>query len=160
MKLMRMRTPRVFGGFGLSRWNGLEEEIDRLFNAPFAAFAGSPEVAEGWTPALDLVEDKESFVATVELPGLKKDGIEVSFEEGVLTISGERKVEERKVEERKEIDGVHRTERVFGTFSRSVRLLKPVNEAKVKAAYKDGILTVSLPIAEIAKPKQIEVKVN
>jgi HSP20 family protein len=139
----------------LSRWNGLEEEIDRLFNAPFAAFAGSPEVAEGWTPALDLVEDKESFVATVELPGLKKDGIEVSFEEGVLTISGERKVEERK-----EIDGVHRTERVFGTFSRSVRLPKPVNEAKVKAAYKDGILTVSLPIAEIAKPKQIEVKVN
>ncbi|MFT4588669.1 MAG: HSP20 family protein [Candidatus Binatia bacterium] len=155
MKLMRMRTPRGFGGFGLSRWNGLEEEIDRLFNAPFAAFAGSPEVAEGWTPALDLVEDKESFVATVELPGLKKDGIEVSFEEGVLTISGERKVEERK-----EIDGVHRTERVFGTFSRSVRLPKPVNEAKVKAAYKDGILTVSLPIAEIAKPKQIEVKVN
>ena len=56
--------------------------------------------------------------------------------------------------------GVHRTERVFGTFSRSVRLPKPVNEAKVKAAYKDGILTVSLPIAEIAKPKQIEVKVN
>ncbi|MGY8656462.1 MAG: Hsp20/alpha crystallin family protein [Verrucomicrobiia bacterium] len=150
-----MRTPRGFGGVGLSRWNGLEEEIDRLFNAPFAAFAGSPEVAEGWTPALDLVEDKESFVATVELPGLKKDGIEVSFEEGVLTISGERKVEERK-----EIDGVHRTERVFGTFSRSVRLPKPVNEAKVKAAYKDGILTVSLPIAEIAKPKQIEVKVN
>lgn len=155
MKLMRMRTPRGFGGFGLSRWSGLEEEIDRLFNAPFAAFAGSPEVAEGWTPALDLVEDKESFVATVELPGLKKDGIEVSFEEGVLTISGERKVEERK-----ETDGVHRTERVFGTFSRSVRLPKPVNEAKVKAAYKDGILTVSLPIAEVAKPKQIEVKVN
>ena len=155
MKLMRMRKPRGFGGFGLGRWNGLEEEMDRLFNAPFAAFADVPEFNTGWTPALDLVEDKDGFVATVELPGLNKDCIEVAFEDGILTISGERKAEERK-----ETDGVHRTERVFGTFSRSVRLPKPVDEAKVKAAYKDGILTVSLPIAEVAKPKQIEVKVN
>lgn len=155
MKLMRMTKPEGFGGFGLSRWNGLEEEIDRLFNAPFAAFAGTPEFTAGWTPALDLVEDKNGFVATVELPGLNKDAIDVSFEDGVLTVSGERKAEERK-----ETDGVHRTERVFGTFSRSVRLPKPVDEAKVKAAYKDGILTVTLPIAEVAKPKQIEVKVN
>ena len=155
MKLMRMRKPQGFGGFGLSRWNGLEEEMDRLFNAPFAAFAGTPEFNEGWTPALDLVEDKDGFVATVELPGLKKDDIDVSFEDGVLTVSGERKAEERR-----ETDGVHRTERVFGTFRRSVRLPKPVDEAKVKAAYKDGILNVTLPIAEVAKPKQIEVKVN
>lgn len=155
MKLMRMRKPQGFGGFGLSRWNGLEEEIDRLLNAPFAAFAGTPEFASGWTPALDLVEDKDGFVTTVELPGLKKDAIAVSIEEGVLTVSGERKAEERK-----ETDGALRTERVFGTFSRSVRLPRPVDEAKVKAAYKDGILTVTLPIAEVAKPKQIEVKVN
>ena len=155
MKLMRMRKPRGFGGFGLGRWNGLEEEMDRLFNAPFAAFADVPEFNTGWTPALDLIENKDGFVATVELPGLKKNAIEVSFEDGVLTVSGERKAEERK-----NTEGAHRTERVFGSFSRSVRPPKPVDETKVKAAYKDGILTVTLPIAEVAKPKQIEVKVN
>ena len=80
MKLMRMRKPRGFGGFGLGRWNGLEEEMDRLFNAPFAAFADVPEFNTGWTPALDLIENKDGFVATVELPGLKKNAIEVSFE--------------------------------------------------------------------------------
>jgi HSP20 family protein len=91
----------------------------------------------------------------VELPGLKKDQINLSLHEGVLTISGERKQEQ----ETKQGD-TFRSERYFGKFQRSVTLPTAVDSGKVKATYKDGILTVDLPKAEEAKPKQIAVSVS
>jgi HSP20 family protein len=155
MKLIRKNRPTLFDGFGLGRWGNLDEEFERLLGTPFAGLSRPTEFFGEWTPALDLTHDKENFVAKIELPGMEKDDIEVSLHEGVLTISGERKAEEKKEDE-----GQLRTERVFGSFSRSVRLPKPVNSEKVTASYKDGILTVTAPMVEEVKPKQIDVKVK
>ncbi|HET7624030.1 MAG TPA: Hsp20/alpha crystallin family protein [Verrucomicrobiae bacterium] len=107
----------------------------------------------GWFPPLDLREDKDNVVVTVELPGMKKEDIEISLHEGNLTISGERKEEEKS-----ESAEVYRTERFTGRFNRVVGLPVPVATDKVKAQYKDGVLTVTLPKTEEAKPRQIEVQ--
>ena len=155
MKLMRKSKLTLFDGLGLGRWSSFDEEIERLFNTPFAGMTKPTEFFGDWTPALDLTQDKENFVAKIELPGMEKDDIDVSLHEGALTIRGERKAEEKQEDE-----GQLRTERVFGSFSRSVRLPKPVNEGKVVATYKDGVLTVTAPLLEEVKPKQIDVKVK
>ena len=107
----------------------------------------------GWAPAVDLYESKDHMVVKAELPGMNKDEIEISLHEGVLTLSGERK------EEKKE-DGAetHRLERFLGRFQRTLTLPSPVDVDKVKATYEEGILTVTLPKSEAAKPKQIQVK--
>jgi HSP20 family protein len=91
----------------------------------------------------------------VELPGMKKDEIEISLHDGVLTVSGERKTENEVKEGQ-----TFRSERYFGKFQRSVTLPTAVDAGKVKAAYKDGVLTIDLAKAEEAKPKQIEVSVS
>lgn len=120
-----------------------------------AELARTSQLLSGWTPALDLYEDKDSFVVKAELPGMKREDIEVSLHEGSLSISGERKGEEKHAGA-----DVYRTERFFGRFQRTVALPTPVAADKVKAAYKDGVLTITLPKTEEAKPKQIEVKTS
>ena len=109
----------------------------------------------GWTPALDLYEDKDGFTLKAELPGMKKEDIELSLHDGSLSISGERKHEEKHSDSE-----VYRAERFYGRFQRTVTLPAPVAADKVKAQYKDGILTVTLPKTEEAKPKHIEVNVT
>lgn len=144
MKLMTYQRPGLaWPTFG--RLASLQDEIDRLFEAPLQA----------WAPALDVHEDKEGFSIRVELPGMKREDIEVSLHDGALVISGER--HEEKISEGTE---VHRQERYYGKFSRALTLPTAVAGDKVKAAYKDGVLTVTLPKAEEAKPKQIDVTVN
>jgi HSP20 family protein len=133
----------------------LRDEIDRLFEMPMTAWAETSPWMSGWTPALDVYEDKDQFVVKVELPGMKKDDIEVSLHNGSLTISGERKSELERKEE-----GVYRAERYFGRFQRTVDLPMSVAEDKVKAEYRDGILSIALPKTEEAKPKQISVNVK
>ena len=123
----------------------MQEELDRLFESPLT----------GWAPALDVHEDKNNFVVRTELPGLKREDIEVSLHDGALLISGERKSE--KVEAGVE---VHRQERFFGKFQRALTLPTPVAADKITAQYKDGVLTVTLPKIEEAKPKKIDVSVN
>ena len=140
---------------GMGRLTDLREEIDRLFESPLAELARTSQILSGWTPALDLYEDKDSFVVKAELPGMKREDIEVSLHEGSLSISGERKSEEKH-----EGADAYRTERFFGRFQRTVALPTPVAADKVKAAYKDGVLTITLPKTEEAKPKQIEVNVS
>jgi len=142
MKLIQCERPG-FVGFG--RLASLQDEIDRLFESPLRA----------WAPALDVREDADNFVIRAELPGLKRDDINVSLQDGALVISGERTVE--KVEEGVE---VHRQERYYGKFQRALSLPAPVAADKIKAQYKDGVLTVTLPKTEEAKPKQIDVSVN
>ncbi|RYD70477.1 MAG: Hsp20/alpha crystallin family protein [Verrucomicrobiaceae bacterium] len=127
--------------------------MDRLFD--FTYPSRDTGLFSGWSPALDLYDDKDSFVVSVELPGMKKEEINLSLHDGVLTISGERRHER----ENKEGE-TFRSERYFGKFQRSVSLPAQVDSAKVKAAYKDGVLTVHLPKAEEAKPRQIEVNVD
>jgi len=134
----------------------LRDEIDRLFETPLADFTrGTQQFLGGWLPAVDLYEDKENVLVKAELPGMKKEEIEISLHEGVLTISGERK-QEQKFKDAE----MHRTERFIGRFQRTISLPSPVQADKVNAAYKDGILTVTLPKTEEAKPKQIDVKVS
>ena len=105
----------------------------------------------GWAPALDLFENEESYVATLELPGFKPGDFSIDLNDGVLTLSGERKAEG---------NGVFRNERPTGKFSRRVELPKRVDAQRVKAEYKDGVLTVTLPKAEDAKPRKINVSLN
>jgi len=127
------------------RLANLQDELDRLFETPLQA----------WAPALDVHEDKDKFTVNLEVPGLKREDINVHLEDGSLVISGERKEETTS-----EGTEVHRQERYYGKFSRALTLPTAVAADKVSAAYKDGILTVTLPKAEEAKPKQIDVNIN
>jgi HSP20 family protein len=133
----------------------LREEIHRLFESPRSDGQRTTEFFDGWTPAVDLYEDKDSLVVKVELPGLKKEEIEVSVHDGSLSISGERKSATPDSSSQ-----TFRSERFFGRFHRALALPKPVAVDRIKAFYKDCILTVTLPKTEEAKPKQIEISVG
>src|SRR4051812_42618364 len=151
MKLMRFNRPDAWDWSPLNRLSTLQDEINRLFESPFGGLERS-EVFNSWAPALDLYEDKDNLVVNAELPGLKKEEIDISLQDGNLTISGERKVEKEYGE-----NETQRSERFFGRFQRTINLPKAVDVTGVKAAYKDGILTVKLPKTPEAKPKQIEI---
>jgi len=154
MNLIRYQTPQ-FAWPSLVRWANLRNEIDDLFEWPFtSALQSQTQLFSGWTPPLDLYQNKDDIVAIVELPGLRRDDIEISLHDGMLTISGERASETNNGEK------AERTERSFGKFRRTIALPTRADGAKVKATYKDGILTVTLPKAEEAKPKQIRVNVS
>ncbi len=146
MKLTRVSTWPTLG-----RLTDLRDEIDRLFESPLAR---TSEFL-GWTPAFDVYEEKDNFIVKAELPGMKKEDINVSLHDGNLIVSGERQNETRS-----EGTEVYRAERFFGKFQRAVALPATVAANKVQAQYKDGILTITLPKSEEAKPKQIEVNVN
>jgi HSP20 family protein len=134
----------------------LRDEIDRLFDSPLNALTNnSQQFLNGWLPSIDLYEDRDSLILRAELPGMKKEDIDISLHGDVLTLSGERKEEEVF-----DNAAAYRSERFLGKFQRSLTLPVSVNANKVQASYKDGILTVTLPKAEEAKSKQIEVKVS
>ena len=138
--LTRWQRPELATWPGFGRLTDLRDEIDRLFEAPLAELARTSQLLSGWTPALDLFEDKDNLFVKVELPGMKREEIDVSLHEGSLSISGERKSEEKH-----EDAEVYRAERFFGRFQRTVTLPTPVAADKVKAQYKDGILTSRCP---------------
>ena len=140
------------------RWSPARDlagmEVERL-NRMFADFIGEG-FAQGWVPPVDIFEtDQHEVVLKAELPDMKREDIQLTFENGVLTIRGERKFGE---EVRRE--NYHRVERHHGTFSRSFTLPNTVDSARISASYKDGLLTVRLPQREEAKPKQIAVNVD
>jgi HSP20 family protein len=153
--LTRWQRPELATWHGFGRLSNLRDEIDRLFEAPLTELAKTSQLFSGWTPALDVFEDKDTVVVKAEVPGMKKEDIEISLHDGSLSISGERKGERNS-----EDAEVYRAERFFGRFQRTVMLPSPVNADKVKAQYKDGILTVTLPKTEEAKPKHIDVNVS
>jgi HSP20 family protein len=129
----------------------LQSELNRLFNFP----EGEGDLYEGWLPALDVREDKDQLTVTTELPGIKKEDINVSIHENTLIVSGEKKCEE----EEKRGD-MYRSERCYGRFHRSITLPWSVDASKIDASYRDGVLKITLPKSEQAKPKQIAVKVS
>ena len=155
MNLIRWQRPVLTPWSSLGKLSNLRDEIDRLFDAPLTELTRSSNLLSGWTPALDVYEQKESFTVKAELPGMKKEDITVSLHDGSLSISGERKSESKHEEAE-----VYRAERFFGRFQRTVTLPAPVAANKVSAQYKDGILTVTLPKTEEAKPKHIDVSVG
>ena len=155
MNVTRWQRPESSWFPTVGRLSNLRDEIDRLFEAPLAELARGSNLFSGWIPALDVFEDKDNFVVKAELPGMKKEDITVSLHDGSLSISGERKSEDKY-----EDAEVYRSERFFGRFQRSVSLPTPVAADKIKAQYKDGILSVILPKTEEAKPKKIDVNVS
>jgi len=145
-----MKFTRASTWPGVARLSDLRDELDRLFDAPLTR---TSELL-GWTPAFDVYENKDNLVVKAELPGMKREDINVSLHDGSLIISGERKSETHE-----EGTEVYRAERFFGKFQRVITLPTTVAANKVKAEYKDGILAITLPKSEEAKPKQIEVNV-
>jgi HSP20 family protein len=139
----------------LTRWNPVRDlaavEIERL-NRMFEAFAHEPFTGGTWVPAVDIFEthDKD-IVVKAELPEMKREDIKVTFENDVLSIEGERQFTDVAREQ------YHRVERGYGTFRRSFTLPANIDATRVGAAYQDGVLTVTLPRREEARPRQIEV---
>ena len=153
MNIIRYQAPESGPWSALDRWSNLRDELNSFFDMPFSSgFGRTGQLFTGWSPALDLYESGDHFVAAVELPGMRKEDIDISLHDGALTISGERKHESNNGET------AQRTERYVGTFRRSIALPTRVDANKVSATYQDGILKVTLPKAEEAKPKQIQVR--
>lgn len=131
----------------------------RFFDEPFAMFKPlTPEEnfpLMAWTPPCDIYETDKTVVLKIELPEVKREAVEVSLENNVLVMKGERKFEEKT-----ENEGYHRIERRYGEFMRSFTLPTYVDPKKINAEFKDGVLTITLPKHEEARPKHITVKVN
>jgi HSP20 family protein len=152
--LTRWQRPEASVRTPLQQLTSLREEIDRLFDSPFQSWEnGTQPFLSGWCPAIDVYEDKDNLTVRAELPGMKKENIDISLHEGVLTLSGER-CEDKTYDDAE----TYRAERFVGRFHRTVALPAPVDPEKVKAAYADGVLTVTLPKTEEAKPKQIQIQ--
>ncbi len=127
----------------------MQKDMGRLFGSLW-----SDETSTGaWYPSVDIAEGKEEYTVHVELPGIDKKDVKVSVQDNVLTIRGEKKQESEARDK-----NYHRVERSYGSFARSFRLPTLVKADKIEAAYKDGVLTITLPKAEEAKAKEIEVK--
>ena len=145
----------------LDAWDPLKElsELQNRFNTIFGRTSlrqGNREEAlalADWAPAVDISEDDKEFVIKAELPGLKRDEVKVTVEDGVLSISGERKTE--KEEKNKKF---HRVERSYGSFLRSFSLPEGADATQVNAEFADGVLNVHLAKTPKAQPKTIEVK--
>lgn len=150
----------------ITRWNPfreLEEMNDRL-NRAFGRSnlmrgldteAKDALVGFDWAPSVDITENAEEFQIKTELPEVKKEDVKIHVEDGVLTLSGERKQEKEEKDKK-----WHRVERSYGSFMRSFTLPTNVDDAKIRAELKDGILTLRLPKSASAKPKTVEVKLT
>ena len=134
---------------------GIQREMNRMFDGFFRGTNDEDYTISTWMPAVDIAEHDDEYLVKVELPGVNKDEVKLTLENNILTIRGEKKQEKETKRE-----NYHRVERSYGSFQRSFTLPAAVKSDKIDASYKDGILTVSLPKAEEAKPKQIEVKVK
>lgn len=143
---------------GLDFFDNIEDfqrEMNRLFDFKLNRSLKVANGASLWAPAVDIVDEKDQIKVKADLPGMKKEEIEVNFENDVLTIKGEKK----EGKEIKEKDFV-RSERYYGAFHRAFSLPAGVDAAKINAAYKDGVLEITLPKKEGAKLKQIKVDIK
>ncbi|MCL4539883.1 MAG: Hsp20/alpha crystallin family protein [Bacteroidetes bacterium] len=144
----------------LSTWSpfgdlvNMQRELGRVFDNLFSDAKGDVFVAD-WAPRVDVMEQQDSYIIKAEMPGVNKNDVKITLHENVLSIRGEKKQEK----EEKDVN-YHRIERSYGTFERQFALPTGVKSDKIDASYKDGILTVTLPKVEEAKPKEIEVKVS
>lgn len=140
----------------MPRISDLNREMNRLFDSFFRGeVADDGTIGSTWSPAVDILEKEDSYVLEAELPGLKKEDVKISVQDNILTLRGEKK-DERK-ESRK---GYLRMETGYGSFMRSFTLPTTINTSKIEAEFKDGVLKISVPKAEEAKERLIEVKVK
>jgi len=146
----------------ISRWDPfrelaeLQDRINRIFEDRMTRTErGEPVSTRAWTPPVDIYEDEDQLVVRAELPGVKREDIDIQITDDTLVISGERKFEEG--------DGKRnylRVERAYGPFHRTFSIGVPVRASRVKASYKDGILEVVIPKAEETRPKRVQVEVE
>ena len=149
---------RLFRGLGTTDpFRSLQQRINRMFEDGFGLAPVSEDTwsLSAWSPACDVYETENAIVVKAELPEVKKDDVHVSIENNVLTIRGERKFSEETSRE-----NYHRVERAYGEFVRSFALPATLDSTNISAEFKDGVLRVSLPKREEAKPKQIEITVK
>lgn len=146
----------------MTRWTASNQDmknihvqLNRLFE-PFARFVASDEdlVGGSWNPPVDVAETQEKILVRAEVPGLKQEDIQIEFENGLLTLKGDRRLEKN------EGTTWHRVERTYGAFSRSFTLPRTVDAEKIAATYREGILEIEVPKREEAKPKQIRIAVQ
>lgn len=143
----------------LNRWepfatnSGLESQVNRMFTELFGRSQESNLTA--WAPAVDIFENEQDLIVKADLPDVKPEELDIRVENNILTIRGERKFE-KKVDEKNYL----RVERSYGSFARSFSLANTVNSEAITADYKDGVLTLTIPKREEAKPKQIKVNVG
>jgi HSP20 family protein len=142
----------------LDRWEPFRGSYDSQLNRLFTDFFGRTPQDQNltpWAPAVDIFEGEHELVVKADLPDIKPEQLDIRVESNILTIRGERKFE-KKAEEKNYL----RVERSYGSFARSFSLANTVNTEAIKADYKDGVLTLSIPKREEAKPKQIKVNVG
>ena len=132
----------------------LQEEVNRLFTGSVPRSFDDEGIARGaWSPSVDIYENKEQIVLEAELPGMKRDDFDLSIENNVITLRGQRQFEKKD-----ESDNYHRVERAYGSFARSFTLPNTVSAEGANAEYKNGVLRVTLPKREETKARRIEVK--
>jgi HSP20 family protein len=143
----------------LVKYNPFHTEVDefpgfRLFQDTVSRMLSEP-AARPWTPSVDILETENELVLKADLPEVDPNNVEIQLENGTLTLKGERKFEQQKNGK-----GYHRIERSYGSFVRAFSLPDTVDSEKVKADYKAGVLTVTLPKKEVAKPKSVKVEIQ
>ena len=134
----------------------LHNEMGRIFGDLFAPHEGGTEAEEtAWMPTVDISETENGYEIRAELPGVSEDDVNVSVTDNVLTVKGEKRQEEET-----EGKNYHRVERRYGSFQRSFTLPRHIETEAIKAEFKDGVLTLGIPKAEVAKPTEIPIAVN
>jgi HSP20 family protein len=133
-----------------------QRDFDRLFRGTFGSAMGDGEAStRTWAPPVDIYENGDNLVLKAELPGINPDGVEIRVEDNTLYLKGERKFDKEVKEQ-----NYHRVERAYGTFTRTFSLPNSIDSDKVAANYHDGVLTLTLPKKEEAKPKTIKINVS
>jgi len=148
------RAPASYEGGPLRAWSPFRDfgsGLGRIFDELFAERPGMPMAR--WAPALDVHENDKAFVVTVELPGSKREDVQIEVHENVLSIRGEKKSERESASEKR-----HYVERMYGSFSRSFTLPSNADVEHIRAQFKDGVLTVELPKVEAPKPRVVDIK--
>jgi HSP20 family protein len=146
----------------ITRWRpfrdmvSIQDEMNKLFDDFFGRPLVRTEWTEGvWTPSVDVSEDKDNVIIKAEMPGMKKDDVKISVQDNMLILEGEKKQEKEEKEK-----NYHRIERSYGSFCRSFQLPTTVKTDKIKASYKEGVLSVTLPKSEEVKPKEIPISIE
>jgi HSP20 family protein len=145
----------------LIRWEpfrGIDDIFDRLGPAAFGRWPKLPGSSSQfeWAPAADISESEKEYLVKAELPGVKREDVKLTIDDGVITIAGERRQEKEEKDEKQ-----HRVERFYGTFTRSFTLPENVEEKAIRAESKDGVLYVHLPKkAKAEKPRTVQIKVD
>ncbi|MBO8166846.1 MAG: Hsp20/alpha crystallin family protein [Thermotogae bacterium] len=133
----------------------LHREIDRLFDDAFKGLSIRPEERENFIPAVDVYETDDAIFLEMEVPGIKKGDLKIKLEDGVLSVTGEKKYEKKEKSR-----NYHLVERGYGSFSRAFRLPDSIDTKKVKANYDNGVLKIELPKKEEAKKEAVEIKID